>query len=125
MTAAAAAAAWEPFTMHLHHDGVLRSGTRRLDPREALKLHRADGELRVLEGSVWLTRSRDPADYLLERGESFHVAACDIVVIEAARTGEPTLVRWAPRGGVGGRWGAAVVRAFLAVGAAARTHRIL
>jgi hypothetical protein len=122
---AAAAAAWKPVTMYLRHDGVLRPGTRRLGPREALKLHRAEGELRVLEGSVWLTRSSDPADYLLERGESFRVAAGDIVVIEVARTGEPTLVRWVPQRTAVGRWAAAVARALQAAAAALRTHGIL
>jgi hypothetical protein len=80
--------------MPLHHDGVLRSGTRLIGPREALRLDRGGGRLTVLGGSIWLTRSHDASDYLVDRAESFSVAPGDEVVIEVASTGQEAIVHW-------------------------------
>ena len=84
--------------MTWRHDGVLRPGTRRVGPRKALQLHRKGGELRVLAGSIWLTRNLAPVDYLVVRGETFRVGAGDRAVIEAAQAGDPTFVHWQPPG---------------------------
>jgi hypothetical protein len=84
-------------TMPLRHDGVLRSGTRRVGPREALRLDRRGGRLTVVSGSIWLTRSHDASDYLVDRAETFTVEPGDCVVIEVANTGHEALVHWQPQ----------------------------
>jgi hypothetical protein len=81
-------------TMFLRHDGVLRPGTRRVGPREALSLDRRGGRLTVVSGSLWLTRSHDASDYLVERAGTFTVEPGDCVVIEVAHTGHEALVHW-------------------------------
>jgi hypothetical protein len=78
------------------HDGVLGAGTRHLGPRQALQLDLRGGELRVLLGSVWLTRSCDPTDYFLARGDCYSVGRGERAVIEPTRAGEPSLVHWEP-----------------------------
>lgn len=80
--------------MSLRHEGVLRSGTCLVGPREALRLDRRGGRLTVLGGSIWLTRSHDASDYLVERAGTFTVAPGDSVVIEVACTGQEALVHW-------------------------------
>ena len=80
--------------MHLRHDGVLRSGTRLVGPCEALRLDRGGGRLTVLGGSIWLTRSDDASDYLVECAETFTVSPGDSVVIEVASTGQEAIVHW-------------------------------
>jgi Protein of unknown function (DUF2917) len=75
-------------------DGLLRPGTRRVGPREALRLDRRGGRLTVVTGSIWLTRSHDASDYLVDRAETFTVKPGDCVVIEVAHTGHEALVHW-------------------------------
>jgi hypothetical protein len=104
-------------------DNVLRPGLRTVWPRQALKLERGGGELRVLEGSVLLTRSGDLADYLVERGQVFAVTPGRRVVIESARTGQPAVVRWERRPTPAARWLAAL-RRILQAAAATRTREI-
>ena len=80
--------------MPLRHDGVLRSGTRLVGAYEALRLDRRGGRLTVVTGSIWLTRSHDASDYLVDRDQTFTVSRGDCVVIEAANTGQEALVHW-------------------------------
>jgi hypothetical protein len=82
--------------MFLRHDGVLRAGTRHIGMREALKLGHGGGTLRVLAGSLWLTRTGDGADYFLSPGQCFEPAPGECVVIESARAGDRTIVDWRP-----------------------------
>ena len=64
---------------------------------EALHLGRLGGELSVVDGRVWLTRDGDLGDHFLEPGERLRLAVGDNAVIEPARAGEGTSVRWNPR----------------------------
>jgi hypothetical protein len=61
---------------------VLHGGTRRLAPRQALRLPRRGGELTVLRGRLWLTRNNDPGDHFLEAGQRVRLGSNENAVIE-------------------------------------------
>ena len=63
---------------------------------QALRLGRFGGELRVVAGSVWLTRDHDIDDHVLERGATLSVRAPDRAVIEALAPGVTATVLWRP-----------------------------
>ena len=64
---------------------------------EAKRLASVRGELRVLEGHVWLTRSDQPGDHFLSAGEHLVIPASANAVIEPTWAGERTAVSWRPR----------------------------
>lgn len=39
--------------------------------------------VRVLDGTVWITREGDAADYVLRAGETFHAEARGLIVVQA------------------------------------------
>jgi len=47
-------------------------------------------------GTLWVTRSGDPQDYVLSRGERLAVAPGDDVVLQAWRRNEPATWDWQP-----------------------------
>ena len=67
-----------------------------LDHGHALRLAGAAGELAVLSGRVWLTRSGDPDDYVLHAGERLRLEAEDIVVVEGWQGDAAARVTWRP-----------------------------
>jgi hypothetical protein len=54
------------------------------------------GRLEVLHGRVWLTRSGDLDDYVVEPGAALAVPAAGRSLIEAWHDNEPALVAWQP-----------------------------
>jgi len=82
--------------MCFRNDGVLRAGMRHIGVRQALRLARGSGVLRVLAGRLWLTRKGDDVDYFLSPGETFTHAEGGCVVIESALAGAGTIVFWRP-----------------------------
>ncbi len=52
------------------------------------------GEIAVVDGRVWLTRSGDAADHVLESGQRWRTSAAQHVVIESE--GQGATVRWQP-----------------------------
>ena len=96
------------------------------------------GELTVIDGCIWLTRSRDLHDYFVGPGRRVRLFAGEQVVIEPAPGNHGARVRWEPRRpGVVGALLAGPLRCtafisnraahgftLLALGAAAITHRI-
>ena len=75
-----------PFVHRADHAWQLRS---------AMSLPSAMGELRVLEGRVWLTRRGDAQDHWLEAGQSVRLHARDAAVIEPHGLNGATL-QWRP-----------------------------
>jgi Protein of unknown function (DUF2917) len=63
-------------------------------PGQALRLGRFGGELSVVSGSVWLTRDNDPADHVLERGDTFRVLGAHSAVVESLSAAATATVRW-------------------------------
>ena len=61
-----------------------------------LPLGTGGGRLEVLHGRVWLTRSGDLDDHVVERGAALEVPAAGHSLIEAWDESEPALVAWQP-----------------------------
>lgn len=55
------------------------------------------GELRVMEGRVWLTRAGDLDDHLLEAGQRIRLSAAQNAIIESWRPSDRAAVQWQPR----------------------------
>ena len=55
------------------------------------------GEVSILSGKVWLTRSGDPDDHFLGAGESFQVSGEGEALVEAWGPDELALIAWRPR----------------------------
>ena len=70
---------------------------KRLGSGQAMRLDRLGGDLRVIEGRVWLTRDGELGDHFVEPGQKVRLAAGEDAVISPARTGETITVRWNPR----------------------------
>src|SRR5204863_1143823 len=68
---------------------TLRGGT-------LLPLGARGGRLEVLHGRVWLTRSGDLDDHVVDAGASLSVPADGASLIEAWDESEPALVAWQP-----------------------------
>jgi len=49
------------------------------------------------EGALWVTRSGDPEDHVLARGERLAVARGDDLVLQAWRRDQPAVWDWQPR----------------------------
>lgn len=74
-----------------------RAVTFRLQPGHALRLGRRGGELRAVDGRVWLTRRGDLQDHLLLPGDGESVAAADDAVVESWAHGEAVTLHWRPQ----------------------------
>ena len=72
-------------------------GLRHVDTGQALHLGRLGGDLTVLEGRVWLARSADLGDHVVEPGQRLRLAVGENAVIEPAHSGETVSLRWQPR----------------------------
>ncbi len=57
----------------------------------------AGGELKVIEGKVWLTRLGDLDDHLLEPGQKIRIRASEHAIIESWRPTDTVQVQWQPR----------------------------
>lgn len=55
------------------------------------------GEVSILSGQVWLTRSGDPDDHFLAAGESFRIRGEGAALVEAWGVSAPALIAWRPR----------------------------
>lgn len=64
---------------------------------QALSLPQRHGELRVLEGSVWLTRHGDGADHRLHAGQSLWLRADDLAVVQPWSDDERVRLTWRPQ----------------------------
>lgn len=70
---------------------------RRLDAGAAMHLGRLGGDLVVVAGRVWLTRSGDLGDHLVEPGQRVRLAVNEDAVIEPWQAGETVTLQWNPR----------------------------
>jgi hypothetical protein len=68
----------------------------RLQPRKALRLERASGELTVLQGRAWLTLSNQHEDHFLDAGQRMALGCDDFAVVESALAGQLVNLRWVP-----------------------------
>ena len=62
--------------------------------RATLLRARRAGRLTVATGRVWVTRSGDPDDHVLEAGQTLAVQAHDDVVVEPWQAGAPARLAW-------------------------------
>ncbi len=61
-------------------------------------LHLASGgELKVIEGRVWLTRRGDLNDHLIEPGQRIRIRGSEAAIIETWRPTDTARVQWSPR----------------------------
>jgi hypothetical protein len=90
---------------------VAPGAVRTLRPGRILPLGSAGGRLEVLQGRVWLTRSGDLDDHVIDSGQGLLVPPMGSALVEAWDNGEPALVAWRP-GTLLDRLGAAVNAAF-------------
>lgn len=77
--------------------------SRRIPAGRATRLDRADGELTVVSGRIWLTREGDTGDHIVCCGTRLQIAATDHAVIESADDGDAQ-VRWIARPSGAGLW---------------------
>ncbi len=70
---------------------------RALPNGHVVALGAGGGEVSILSGQVWLTRSGDPDDHFLAAGESFQVRGEGEALVEAWGPGEVALIAWRPR----------------------------
>ncbi len=70
---------------------------RALPNGHVVALGTGGGEVCILSGQVWLTRSGDPDDHVLGAGESFQVRGEGEALVEAWGPGELALIAWRPR----------------------------
>ena len=68
----------------------------RVDAGHALHLGRLGGELTVIEGRVWLTRSGEPGDHVIGPGQRVRLGANEQAVVEPWQTGQHVTLRWSP-----------------------------
>lgn len=74
-----------------------RAGHRQhLEGGEMLHIARQPGELRVVDGWVWLTRPDDLDDHVLRAGESMHLERGRGVLVESWNPAEGATVQWVP-----------------------------
>jgi hypothetical protein len=84
--------------MHAQLESFLAGlGTVRHDEAGApLRLRGRGGRLTVLRGQVWLTRSNDLADHVLQAGQTLTLRPGDDVVVEAWHRDQPAAWSWQP-----------------------------
>ena len=70
---------------------------RALPAGHVVALGNGGGEVSILSGQVWLTRSGDPDDHFLGAGESFKVRGDGEALVEACGASAPALITWRPR----------------------------
>jgi Protein of unknown function (DUF2917) len=70
---------------------------RTLRAGRILPLGSAGGRLEVLHGRVWLTRSGDLDDHVIDTGQGIVVPPSGSALVEAWGDAEPALVAWRPR----------------------------
>jgi hypothetical protein len=80
---------WSGLVSPRHRLETLRGGA-------LLSLGTGGGRLEVLHGRVWLTRSGDLDDHVVESGAALTVPAAGESLIEAWDESEPALVAWQP-----------------------------
>ena len=80
---------WSGLVSPRHRLETLRAGT-------ILPLGAGGGRLEVLHGRVWLTRSGDLDDHVVDTGATLTVPAAGHSLIEAWDEREPALVAWRP-----------------------------
>ena len=73
-----------------------RGGTFQIDRDKPVTIDARGGELAVLSGQVWLTRTRDPVDYVLAAGERVHIEPHRQVVVAAWDRSEWPTLAWQP-----------------------------
>lgn len=73
-----------------------RGGTFRIQRNEPLTIDARGGDLSVVSGQVWLTRSSDPVDYVLAAGQRMHVEPHRGVVVAAWDRSEWPMIAWHP-----------------------------
>lgn len=93
--------------------------TVRLLPGRTLRLGGGEGELRVLEGRVWLTLDGVDADHFIGPGVRLRLGAGNGAVVEPAGRHQHATVAWRPRAGWLARFGAQGLRAAAALSARA------
>jgi Protein of unknown function (DUF2917) len=79
---------------HIHH-----SGSFALPTGHALSLKPAEpSQLRITQGSAWVTLPSVPGDHFLQAGDTLQVRACDALVMEAWRMpqGQTLYFDWDP-----------------------------
>lgn len=89
------------------------------------------GELAVLSGNVWLTRSADPADHVMRSGDRIRIEPRQQVVVEPWDRSEWPTLKWQPdpherldhSAGRGLRTAALLGLAWFAFGAASALRR--
>ncbi len=69
-----------------------------------LRLQGCGGRLTVLRGQVWLTRSNDLADHVLQAGQTLTLRPGDDVVVEAWQRDQPAAWSWQPSRRQGSVW---------------------
>ena len=77
--------------------GPRDGNVRTLTAGHAVALGAAGGRLDVLAGRVWLTRSGDLADHVVDGGQTLRLPASGNAVIEALSVERPALIAWHPR----------------------------
>jgi len=92
---------------------LMRDAQRWQAPQEAW--------LQARDGALWVTRSGDPDDHVLRRGERLAVARGDDLVLESWRRGQPAVWAWQPVATPGAHF----LRAALPAWVWARTARAL
>ncbi len=73
-----------------------RGGTFQIDRNKPVTIDARGGDLSVLSGQVWLTRTSDPVDYVLAAGERVHVEPHRRVVVAAWDRSEWPTLAWQP-----------------------------
>jgi hypothetical protein len=81
-------------TQHSEFSAARRQRGLRLMAGQAVSVGPWPGEIAVVDGRVWLTRSGDAADHVLEAGQRWRTTAAQHVVIESE--GQDATVRWQP-----------------------------
>lgn len=91
----------ETTMMNTQQSSILASASaealRALPAGHVVALGNGGGEVSILSGQVWLTRSGDPDDHFLGAGESFKVRGAGEALIEAWGASAPALIAWRPR----------------------------
>ena len=80
-----------------HLSALVGTPARSLGVGTVMPLGSQGGELEIIRGRVWLTRSGEPEDRVVASGEVVHVPASGDAVIEALDESQPALVAWYPR----------------------------
>ena len=76
---------------------VSAEAVRALPAGHVVALGTGGGQVSILSGSVWLTRSGDPDDHFLAAGESFAVRDSGQTLVETWSQGAPAVIAWQPR----------------------------